>query len=142
MVSVVANVTTPIGTINNPASFSILLIVEPAPGGNPYFGFNPPSACGELDVTYEAYLDFSPNQVTTYAWDFDNGNTSTQANPPVQSYNTPGDYYPSLTTTVSNYVLTNVSVTTSGSGWCGDVEEISLFGVCQGAPYLYFTFTI
>ena len=141
VVSVVANVTTPIGTINNPASFSLFLIVEPAPGGNPYFGFNPPSACGELDVTYEAYLDFSPNQVTEYDWDFDNGNTSTQQNPPVQSYTTPGDYYPSLTTTVYNYVLTDVTVTASGSGWCGDIEEVSLFGVCQGAPDLYFAFT-
>lgn len=141
VVSVVANVTTPIGTINNPASFSLFLVVEPAPGGNPYFGFNPPSGCGSINVTYQAYLNFAPNQVTTYAWDFDNGNTSTQQNPPVQSYTTPGEYYPNLITTVSNYVLTDVSVTASGAGWCGDVEEISLFGVCQGAPDLYFTFT-
>lgn len=141
VVSVVANVTTPIGTINNPASFTIFLVVDPAPGGNPYFGFNPPSGCGSIDVTYQAYLDFAPNQPTTYSWNFDNGNTSTLKNPPVQSYTTPGEYYPSLTTTVHNYVLTDVTVTASGSGWCGDVEEVSLFGVCQGAPDLYFTFT-
>ncbi len=141
VVSVVANVTTPIGTINNPASFTLFLVVDPAPGGNPYFGFNPPSGCGSIDVTYEAYLDFSPNQVTEYDWDFDNGNNSTQQSPPVQSYDTPGDYYPSLITTVYNYVLTDISVTTSGSGWCGDVEEISFLGVCQGSPDLYFTFT-
>lgn len=141
VVNVVANVTTPIGTINNPASFILTLIVDPAPGGNPYFGFNPPSGCGSISVTYGAYLDFSPNQVTTYAWDFDNGNTSTQQNPPVQNYTTPGEYYPTLVTTVSNFVLTDVTVTASGSGWCGDIEEISLFGVCQGAPDLYFTFT-
>ncbi len=141
IVSVVANVTTPIGTINNPASFTLFLIVDPAPGGNPYFGFNPPSGCGSIDVTYEGYLDFSPNQVTHYAWNFDNGNTSTAQNPPVQSYTIPGDYYPSLITTVYNYVLTNVTVTASGSGWCGDIEEVSLFGVCQGSPDLYFLFT-
>lgn len=141
VVSVVANVTTPIGTINNPASFNIFLIVDPAAGGNPYFGFNPPSGCGSIDVTYQGYLNFSPNQVTTYAWDFGNGNTSTVQNPPVQHYGTSGDFYPSLVTTVKNFVLTDVSVTASGSGWCGDVEEINFLGVCQGTPDLYFTFT-
>ncbi|MCB0755179.1 MAG: T9SS type A sorting domain-containing protein, partial [Flavobacteriales bacterium] len=58
----------------------------------------------------------------------------------VQNYNTPGDYYPELTTTVYNYVLTDVTVTAAGSGWCGDVEEISFLGVCQGAPDLFFDY--
>lgn len=140
VVNVVANVTTPVGTINQPSSFTLPLVVDPAPGGNPLFGFNPPSACGSLDVTYEAYLNFAPDQETVYSWDFDNGDTSDLQYPPIQHYDTAGTYYPSLTTTVYNYVLTDVTVTASGSNWCGDVEEISLFGVCQGAPDIYFTF--
>lgn len=140
VIQVVANVTTPIGTINQPTGFTLPLIVEPAPGGNCCFSYDPPSACGELDVTYEGLLNFEPLQPTTYDWDFGNGNTETGATPPVENYNTPGDYYPELTTTVYNYVLTDVSVTASGSGWCGDIEEISLFGVCQGAPDLFFDY--
>jgi hypothetical protein len=140
VIAVVANVSTAIGTINQPTSFTIPLIVEPAPGGNCCFSFDPPSSCGTLDVTYEGLLNFEPLQPTTYDWDFDNGNVSTDAAPPVQSYITPGDYYPELTTTVYNYVLTDVAVTASASGWCGDVEEISLFGVCQGAPDLFFDY--
>lgn len=140
VIQVVANVTTPIGTINQPTGFTMPLTINPAPGGNCCYSFSPPSACGDLDVTYEALLDFSPLQPTTYSWDFDNGNTATGANPAVQSYTTPGDYYPTLTTTVYNYVLTGVTVTASGSGWCGDVEEISFAGVCQGAPDLYFDY--
>jgi len=140
VIAVVANVTTPIGTINQPTSFTIPLVIEPSPGGNCCFSFDPPSACGSLDVTYEALLNFEPLQPTTYDWVFDNGNTSSDATPPVQPYNTPGDYYPELVTTVYNYVLTDVEVTAAGSGWCGDIEEISLFGVCQGAPDLFFDY--
>ncbi|MCB9185917.1 MAG: T9SS type A sorting domain-containing protein [Flavobacteriales bacterium] len=140
VIQVVANVSTPIGTINQPTGFTLPLVVEPAPGGNCCFSFDPPSACGELNVNYEALLNFEPLQPTTYDWDFGNNNIGTGATPPAENYNVPGDYYPQLTTTVYNYVLTDVSVTASGSGWCGDVEEISLFGVCQGAPDLYFDY--
>lgn len=140
VIQVVANVSTPIGVINQPTGFTLPLIIEPAPGGNCCFSFDPPSGCGELDVDYAALLNFEPLQPTTYSWDFGNGNTSTDAEPPTQNYNTPGDYYPELTTTVYNYVLSDVTVTASGSGWCGDIEEISLFGVCQGAPDLFFDY--
>ncbi|TNF26920.1 MAG: T9SS type A sorting domain-containing protein [Bacteroidetes bacterium] len=140
VIQVVANVSTPIGVINQPTGFTLPLIVEPSPGGNCCFSFNPPSACGSLTVNYEALLDFSPLQPTTYSWNFDNGNTSTSATPPAQTYSSPGDYYPTLTTTAYNYVLNDVTVTASGSGWCGDVEEVSLFGVCQGAPDLFFDY--
>ncbi|MCF8277242.1 MAG: T9SS type A sorting domain-containing protein [Flavobacteriales bacterium] len=141
VISVVANVGTPIGTINQPTGFTIPLTIDPAPGGNCCFSFNPPSACGSLDVTYEGLLNFEPLQPTTYDWDFGNGNTSTSATPPVQSYTTPGDFYPELVTTVYNYVVTDIDFTAAGSNWCGDVEEISFLGVCQGSPDIYYTFT-
>ena len=140
VIQVVANVSTPIGTINQPTGFTLPLVVEPAPGGNCCFSYDPPSACGELDVNYEALLNFEPLQPTTYDWDFGNGNTDNGATPSAQNYNTPGDYYPELVTTVYNYVLSDVTVTASGSGWCGDVEEISFAGVCQGAPDLFFDY--
>lgn len=141
IIAVVANVTTPIGVINQPTSFSIPLVIEPSPGGNCCFSYNPPSACGSLDVNYEALLNFEPLQPTTYSWNLGNGNTSTDAVPPVQSYTSPGDYYPELVTTVNNYVITDVSFTAAGSNWCGDIEEISFAGVCQGAPDIYYTFS-
>ena len=81
VINVVANVGTPIGTINQPTSFTIPLTIDPAPGGNCCYSFNPPSACGSLDVDFDALLNFGPLQPTTYSWDFDNGNTSTLASP-------------------------------------------------------------
>ncbi len=141
LVSVVANVNTPIGVINQPSGFTIPLTIDPAPGGNCCFSYNPPSACGAMDVTYGALFNFEPLQPTAYAWDFGGGNTSTVQNPPVQSYTAAGDYITSLTTTVYNYVVTDATFTATGANWCGDIEEVSLFGVCQGAPDPYFTFT-
>ncbi len=141
VIQVVANVTTPIGTINQPTGFTLPLVIDPAPGGNCCFSYDPPSACGELDVNYEALLNFEPLQPTEYAWDFGNGDVGTGSTPPTENYNTPGDYYPELTTTVYNYVLTDVNFTPSGSNWCGDIEETSLAGVCQGNPDVYFTFS-
>jgi PKD repeat protein len=86
LVAVVANVNTPIGVINQPSGFAIPLTIEPAAGGNCCFSYNPPSNCGPMDVTYGALFNFEPLQPTTYDWDFGNGNTSTDQNPPVQSY--------------------------------------------------------
>lgn len=141
VISVVANVTTPIGVINQPTGFTIPLTIEPTAGGNCCFTYDPPSSCGEADVEFGALLDFGPLQPTTYDWDFDNGNISTDAEPPVQNYNTSGEHYPELVTTVYNYVLTDVNVEASGSGWCGDIEEPSFAGVCQGSPDLFFDYT-
>lgn len=141
LVSVVANVTASGQTLNQPSTITIPLTVDQAPGGNCCFSFNPPSACGSLSVTYQGLIDLSPNQPTSYAWDFGNGQTSTLKNPPVQNYTAPGQYFPRLVTTISNYVLTDINVTASGTNWCGDIEEVSLFGACQGAPDIYYTFT-
>lgn len=141
LVSVIANVNTPLGVINQPSGFSIPLTIEPSPGGNCCFSYNPPSNCGPMDVDYSANFNFGPLQPTTWEWDFGNGNTSDLQNPPAESYTDAGDYYPSLITTVYNYVLTDVTFTATGANWCGDIEEASLFGVCQGAPDPYFTFT-
>lgn len=141
VVSMVANVTTPIGTINQPTGFTLPLTIDPAPGGNCCFSFDPPSACGSLEVDYDALLSFEPLQPTTYDWDFDNGEISTDMNPALQSYANPGDYYPELTTTVYNYVVSEVTFIAAGSNWCGDVEELSIGGGCQGDPDIYFNFS-
>jgi hypothetical protein len=141
VIAVVANVSTPIGVINQQTGFTLPLIIEPAPGGNCCFSYNPPSACGTADVTFGGLLNFEPLQPTTHEWDFDNGNTSTEQDPPVQTYSTAGEYYPELVTTVYNYVIDAVDVTASGTGWCGDVEEPNwpLLG-CTASPDLFFDY--
>jgi PKD repeat protein len=143
LVSVIANVNTPLGIINQPSGFAIPLTIEPMPGGNCCFSYSPPSNCGPMDVEYGALFNFGPLQPTTWEWDFDNGSTSSLQNPPTQPYTEPGDYFPSLTTTVYNYVITDVTFTATGTGWCGDIEEpvVPFTGLCSGSPDMFFNFS-
>jgi PKD repeat protein len=94
-----------------------------------------------VEATFNALIDAAPSP-TSYAWDFGNGNTSTLADPPVQTYSTPGTYVISLATTVGGYVLNTVNVTGVNGNWCGDVEEPDVpFLGCTGSPDLYFELT-
>lgn len=124
-VSVLATVNTIIGVQTVNQSFILPLTIDPAAGGNPYFSFNPSSGCGTASVTYQALLNLGSPQVTQWEWDFGNGNTATGQNPPVQNYNAPGEYYPSLSTNVYNHVFNSLSATITGGWWCGDIEELN-----------------
>lgn len=127
--------------INAPEQFTIPLVVQPGSGGNAGFSFSPASGCNEVTTSFQALIDASPSP-TTHAWDFGNGNTSTAALPPPQTYDTPGVHEISLQTTISAYVLQQVVLNGVNDNWCGDVEEpnIPLIG-CTGSPDLYFVLT-
>ncbi len=129
--------------VNAPQSFALDLVVLPGSGTNTGFSFSPTSGCGSVEVNFQALIDASP-QPTTWAWDFGNGNTSTVATPPSQTYDQPGTYDITLETTISNYVLNTVVLATVNDNWCGDVEEplcncgAPFIGTC---PDLYFVLT-
>jgi hypothetical protein len=130
-------------SLSVPQQFSTDLVVLPGAGGNNSFTFEPASACGSAEVTFHAAIDASP-QPMAWAWDFGNGNTSDQPDPPVQTYDSPGTYTVSLQTTVSSHVLQSVQITSVNGGWCNDVEEplcncgTPFIGTC---PDLYFVLT-
>ncbi len=140
-INIIASVTFSGFDIDAPQQFQLPLTVLPGTGGNSSFTFSPTSGCGSVDANFNALIDAAPSP-TSYAWDFGNGNTSTLATPPVQTYSTPGTYIISLATTVGGYVLNTVNVTGVNGNWCGDVEEpnIPLVG-CTGSPDLYFELT-
>lgn len=106
-------------------TFVLPLEIEAVPGGNPYFSFTPQSGCGSLTVNYDALLNLGSPQVTEYAWDFDNGNTSSLQNPPDETYGTPGEYHPTLVTNVYNHVFNALTANVTGGWWCGDIEELN-----------------
>lgn len=124
-------------------TFSLPLTIEQGSGGNASFTFDNLVGCGSVTSTFEALISGSQG-ITSYDWDFGNGMTSDQANPPVQIYSAPGDYTVSLTTTIENYQLNSVSITSIDNGYCGDVEEpfcncgTPIIGTC---PDPYFTLT-
>lgn len=122
-------------------SFTLPLLIEQGEGGNATFSFDNTIGCGSVSSNFSALLDGAPG-VTTYEWDFGNGQTSGEASPPTVVYNEPGEYTVSLTTTIENYSLATVIVTELNNNWCGDVEEFAcncgtpIIGVC---PDPYFT---
>jgi hypothetical protein len=119
--------------VTQPSSFNTQIEVLPATGGNTGFSFAPIAGCDSVNSAFEGLIDGSPNP-TTYDWTFANGNTSSDQIPVNQPFTTPGDNEVTLVTTIWDYVLESVTATTVSNQWCGDVEEIDLFGQCQGAP--------
>lgn len=139
VVSVVAQVSTPIGPVTQPEQFTIPITIVPPPGGNAGFTFNPTQGCGEVCPEFSGIIT-NPTQPVTYNWDLGNGQTSTVQNPPVQCYENPGEYIVSLETKILGYRITGGTFTASTNAWCGDVEEPSLFGACQSGPDIYFDY--
>ena len=125
--------------INAVEQFPLTLVVQPGTSSNTSFSFTPTTGCGSAEVQFDALIDGQGSPVT-YAWDFGNGNTGTEATAN-QVYNAPGAYGVSLQTSIGGYVLNNVAVGGVNDNWCGDVEEPSLFGSCTGDPDLYFILT-
>ncbi|MBK6776987.1 MAG: PKD domain-containing protein [Flavobacteriales bacterium] len=95
--------------INAPQQFPITLVLLPGSGGNRVSPFTPTNGCGSAEVQFTASIDGAPDP-TTYAWDFGNGNTGSDALPPAQTYGSPGTYTVSLQTTIGGYVLDVVTL--------------------------------
>ena len=142
IVSVVAEVSTPIGNVTQNESFSLPILITSPPGANSSFAYNPSFGCAPLNVDFEATLVPNGLEEYTYDWDFDNGNTSTLQLPPTQTYAVADTYYVSLNTKKYVYRLSSVSISATGTNWCGDLEEPNYpFLGCTASPDMYFEFT-
>jgi hypothetical protein len=142
IVSVVAEVSTPIGNVSQNETFSLPILITSPPGSNNSFAYNPSFGCAPLDVDFEATILPNGLELVTYDWNFANGNTSTLLLPPAQNYAVADTYYVSLNTKKYAYRLSNVSVSITGTNWCGDIEEPNLPIIgCTGSPDIYFEFT-
>lgn len=124
-------------------SFILSLVIDPGSGGNATFSYDAITGCGQLNSNFEALIDGAPG-ITTYAWDFGNGNISSSQTPPTQVYSEPGNYTVSLTTTIESFNIASVEVFQLNNEWCGDIEEptctcgVPLINFC---PDPYFTIT-
>lgn len=99
-------------------SFPYQLTVEAGEGGNASFSFSPPTGCDSLVASFEASLSGNANQINAYSWDFGNGITSSAAAVDSVLFAGPGNYNVTLTTTISDQVLSQISLsTTAGGGW-------------------------
>jgi hypothetical protein len=104
-------------------SFSTSITVSAAEGETGSFTFDQNAGCGSIDVVYNASFSAPAPAITTHAWDFGNGQTSTAASPGVISYESPGTYTTSLTTTIANLSLEQVTISNLNDNWTGDIDD-------------------
>jgi gliding motility-associated-like protein len=103
----------------NPGTYTVTLIVT-GPGGCkdtavqqvtvnplPVANFTLPNTCGLSDTITNTSTIIPPAQITSYQWNFGNGQTSIQQNP-IYNYTNPGVY--------------NVTLTVTSTGGCTDSE--------------------
>ncbi len=129
----------PLHTYLAPGTYSVQLIVT-GPGGSasrtrtnyitvdpaaPIAGFTATPTSGPADLTV-AFTDTSTFSVTSRAWTFGDGDTSTEANP-VHAYTTPGTY--------------SVGLTVTGPGGTDTLTRADLVTVTEPAPIAAFTAT-
>ena len=143
-VSIVANVTV-VGVgfeVAQPETFDLFITVNPGEGGNASFTYSPSFGCEDLNVSFDALISSDEYNVE-YIWDFGNGVTSNQQNPPSQLYDNSGLYNINLTTNLTTeiYTLKDFNINyTNVDCWGYDVEEacVDLFGAvnCWGDPDL------
>ncbi|MFM7769372.1 MAG: hypothetical protein ACKO8Q_02320, partial [Bacteroidota bacterium] len=105
-------------------SFVYPITVDQGPGGTATFSYDQSAGCGNLTVDYIATIGGQPGQLTTYNWDFGNGQTSTEADPAPIYYASSADYTASLTTVISNYVITSVNLSGVNGNWSGDADDL------------------
>lgn len=99
-------------------SFPYALLVEAGEGGTATFSYSPPSGCDSLVADFEASLAGNANQITAYAWNFGNGQQAQDAVVNGVIFASADTFNVSLTTTISDQVLTEVVLSsTAGGGW-------------------------
>jgi hypothetical protein len=98
-INTTGTVNTPFGNQSGVEIFNMNLVVMPPPsGGNADFSFNPPFGCNPLLVSFtnnNPSVPYAPNSYNTgitYAWDFANGQQSSDENPAPVTYSNPGSY--------------------------------------------------
>lgn len=125
-IAVTADVTAFGMTMTQNENFPTVIVVNPGEGSTGSFSYDTPAGCGEIEVNFEATILAPAPSITTYEWDFGNGETSTAANPPTVTYVGEGEYHVVLTTTVSDYRLKAVHLeNVTSSGWMGDEDILN-----------------
>ncbi len=122
IITVTANVQVSVFNATQVETFISTIVVEPGVGTANTFSYDNIANCGGLEVNYEALFTAPEPSVTSYSWDFGNDQISSDATPNTVTYDEPGEYVAVLTTTISDYALTGVSVSNLNDNWGGDED--------------------
>jgi len=121
--------------ISQSASFTLIMIVEPAVSITEGFSMANNIGCGSVEVDFTNNIASNGNPGITYSWDFGNGTESSSESPGTIVYDQPGVYeviYEAVIDTVG-YVLTGITVTES------DCDDFPTFPDFSSAPDMRIT---
>jgi len=102
-----------ISIINQEASFSFEIVIDPAASVNDGFSMTNNIGCGIAEVNFNNNVISNGQAGYSYNWDFGNGATSSSENPGSQTYDQPGTYvvnYQAVIDTVG-FILNSVRIT-------------------------------
>lgn len=113
---------------------TVAVVVQPSPTAQ--FSLDQHAACSNLTTDP---TNASTN-ATTYLWDFGDGHTDTQFDPPPHTYATPGTYV--LTLTATNNLGCDDVATDTVHVYAVPVPVIGAQGVCEGTPAQFADLTV
>lgn len=108
--------------VSQPVTFSVDATVVAGSAGTSTFTATNFQGCDSITTSFEALIDASPNP-TSYAWDFGNGNTSTDMIPQDQNYTT-GTYPVILQTTIGAYFLDTIFIGSVNENWEDEIAGL------------------
>ncbi len=124
-------------TLSQPLSFDASIqLLPPVSGATTFTLGGSPNCSNQYIANFAAGINEAP-RVTTWDWNFGNGQTATGQFPAPVTY-APGTYTATLSTKIYDYVITQVNLNSMNDNWCGDIEEPYLFGICTANPDPYF----
>lgn len=112
----------------------VTLYLRVLPGSSSgVIAMTPPNGCETADVDFEKQIpDPNPNLFSTeYSWDFAGLGSAMGTNANF-NFTSPGSYPITLTQTIYEYYISEISLTATG-GWYSDIEEVS----AAQSPELY-----
>jgi PKD repeat protein len=126
--------------LGSPSSALSTYLVDYVPAQAPVSSFNASTLSGIAPLTV-TFTDTSSNSPIAWSWNFGNGTTSTQQNPPAVTYNSAGSYTVSLTVTNTggSSVSTKTLVVTSPA--ITAPRSVFTASTLSGAAPLTVTFT-
>ncbi len=101
----------------------------------PVADFTMPVACAGQGVQFTDASQAGSGIITNRLWDFGNGQFSTAANPPVQTYNQPGNYQVSLRVNNSSGCVTTIVKTLVVNSL--PTVDFTVDAACAGSAYTF-----
>ncbi|MCI5059123.1 MAG: T9SS type A sorting domain-containing protein [Flavobacteriales bacterium] len=112
-----------LGVQTSTENFTYQLLIYPDPSGNTAFTLSADEGCGDATINLAPVLQSGGDPLYEYEWIFV-GNDTSYTEFDTVTYNSPGDYVITHTTTQLQYTIDSVKASVVSNDWCsGDIFE-------------------